>query len=175
MAKSKELKAEMLSDAKEVLKSSDSLVFGEYRGLDVEGMTKLRRLSRESDVRLRIYKNTIFKKALVGTKFESLSKYLKGPLVYGLSKDTVAPARLLVDFSKENEAMVVKGGSIDGSYLDTGRIKALASIPPREELLAKFLGVANGPVQGLVSILNEVPSRFVRVLAAIRDQNEKKS
>jgi len=94
MAKSKELKAEMLSDAKEVLKSSESLVFGEYRGLDVDGMTKLRRLSRESDVRLRIYKNTIFKKALVGTKFESLSEYLKGPLVYGLSKDTVAPARL---------------------------------------------------------------------------------
>jgi len=90
--------------------------------------------------------------------------------VYGISSDAVAPAKLLVDFSKENEGFVVKGGSLDGSILDLNSVKALASIPPRDELIGKLLGVANGPIQGFVRALNEVPSRLVRVLSAIRDQ-----
>ena len=104
------------------------------------------------------------------SKFESLNGHLEGPLVYGISSDAVAPAKLLVDFSKENEGLVVKGGSLDGSILDLNSVKALASIPPRDELIGKLLGVASGPIQGFVRTLNEVPSRLVRVLSAIRDQ-----
>ena len=170
MAKSRELKSEMLQDAQLSIKEASSIVYGEYRGLDVESMTQLRKTSRSVGVKLKIYKNTIFKKALVGSKFESLNGHLEGPLVYGISSDAVASAKLLVDFSKENEGLVVKGGSLDGSILDLNSVKALASIPPRDELIGKLLGVANGPIQGFVRALNEVPSRLVRVLSAIRDQ-----
>ena len=103
MAKSRELKSEMLQDAQLSIKDASSIVYGEYRGLDVESMTQLRKTSRSVGVKLKIYKNTIFKKALVGSKFESLNGHLEGPLVYGISSDAVAPAKLLVDFSKENE------------------------------------------------------------------------
>ena len=170
MAKSRELKSDMLSEAQQSIKDASSIVYGEYRGLDVESMTQLRKKSRSVGVKLKIYKNTIFRRALEGSKFEDLKGYLEGPLVYGISSDSIAPAKLLVDFSKENEALVVKGGALDGSILDSKGIKALASIPPRDELIGKLLGVAAGPVQGFVRTLNEVPSRFVRVLAAIRDK-----
>ena len=170
MAKSRELKSEMLQDAQLSIKDASSIVYGEYRGLDVESMTQLRKTSRSVGVKLKIYKNTIFKKALAGSKFEALNGHLEGPLVYGISSDAVASAKLLVDFSKENEGLVVKGGSLDGSILDLNSVKALASIPPRDELIGKLLGVANGPIQGFVRALNEVPSRLVRVLSAIRDQ-----
>ena len=170
MAKSRELKSDMLKDAKEAIKEAESIVFGEYRGLDVESMTLLRKTSRVSGVKLKIYKNTILRKALVGTKFEALKEHLQGPLVYGISTDAVAPAKLLVDFSKENDSLVVKGGGLNGAYLDIKSVKALASIPPRKELIGKLLGVANAPIQGFVRTLNEMPSRLVRVLSAIRDQ-----
>ena len=170
MAKSRELKSAMLNDAQRSIKDASSIVYGEYRGLDVESMTQLRKTSRSVGVKLKIYKNTIFKKALAGSKFESLNAHLDGPLVYGISSDAVAPAKLLVDFSKENEGLVVKGGALDGSILDLKSVKALASIPPRDELIGKLLGVANGPIQGFVRTLNEVPSRLVRVLSAIRDK-----
>ena len=170
MAKSRELKSDMLNDAQQSIKDASSIVYGEYRGLDVESMTQLRKTSRSVGVKLKIYKNTIFKKALKGSKFEPLNGHLEGPLVYGISSDAVAPAKLLVDFSKDNEGLVVKGGALDGSILDIKSVKALASIPPRDELIGKFLGVANGPIQGFVRTLNEVPSRLVRVLSAIRDQ-----
>ena len=170
MAKSRELKSNMLNDAKQSIEDASSIVYGEYRGLDVESMTQLRKTSRGVGVKLKIYKNTIFRKALAGSKFEKLNEQLEGPLVYGISSDAVAPAKLLVDFSKENEGLVVKGGALDGSILDLKSVKALASIPPRDELIAKFLGVANGPIQGFVRTLNEVPSRLVRVLSAIKDQ-----
>ena len=170
MAKSRELKSEMLNDAQQSIKDASSIVYGEFRGLDVDSMTQLRKVSRGAGVKLRIYKNTIFKKALAGSKFEALDSHLEGPLVYGISTDAVAPAKLLVDFSKENESLVVKGGALDGSILDLNGVKALASIPPRDELIGKLLGVANGPIQGFVRTLNEVPSRLVRVLSAIRDQ-----
>ena len=170
MAKSRVLKSEMLNDARQSIKDASSIVYGEYRGLNVDSMTQLRRTSRTVGVKLKIYKNTIFKKALAGSKFESLNDHLEGPLVYGISSDAVAPAKLLVDFSKENEGLVVKGGALDGSILDLNNVKALASIPPRDELIGKLLGVANGPIQGFVRTLNEVPSRLVRVLSAIRDQ-----
>ena len=170
MAKSRELKSDMLNDAQQSIKDASSIVYGEYRGLDVESMTQLRKTSRSVGVKLKIYKNTILKKALVGSRFEVLNDHLEGPLVYGISSDAVAPAKLLVDFSKENEALVVKGGALDGAVLDLKSVKALASIPPRNELIGKLLGVANGPILGFVRTLNEVPTRLVRVLSAIRDQ-----
>ena len=170
MAKSRELKSEMLIDAQQAIEDASSIVYGEYRGLDVESMTQLRKTSRSVGVKLKIYKNTIFKKALTGSKFESLNGHLEGPLVYGISSDAVAPAKLLVDFSRENDGLIVKGGALDGSILDLNSVTALASIPPRDELIGKLLGVANGPIQGFVSTLNEVPSRLVRVLSAVRDQ-----
>jgi len=172
MAKSKKLKVQMLDDAKKSLNDAESIVFAEYRGMDVLGMTQLRVNSRLNGVKLKVYKNTLFKQAIKGTKFEMLNDHLVGPLIYGISSDSVSPAKLLVDFSKENESIVVKGGALRDSILDVNAINALAKIPPKDELLAKILGVAQAPIVNFVQTLNEIPSKMVRVLAAIRDQKK---
>ena len=93
-------------------------------------------------------------------------------MIYGISSDSVSPAKLLVDFSKENDSIVVKGGALKDSILNVSAINALAKIPPKDELLAKILGVAQAPIVNFVQTLNEVPTRMVRVLAAIRDQKK---
>ena len=172
MAKSKKLKVQMLDDAKKSLNDAESIVFAEYRGTDVLGMTQLRVNSRSNGVKLKVYKNTLFKQAIKGTKFEMLNDHLVGPLIYGISSDSVSPAKLLVDFSKENESIVVKGGALRDSILDVNAINALAKITPKDELLAKILGVAQAPIVNFVQTLNEIPSKMVRVLAAIRDQKK---
>jgi large subunit ribosomal protein L10 len=172
MAKSKKMKEAMLDEVTSSISNAESIVFAEYRGIDVLGITQLRANSRTSGVKLKVFKNTLFKKAIKGTQFEILNDYLKGPLIYGISDDSVAPAKLLVDFSKDNESIVVKGGALQGSLLDVNAVNALAKIPPREELLSQFLGVAQAPIVNFVQTLNEIPSRLVRVLAAVRDKKD---
>jgi large subunit ribosomal protein L10 len=167
MAKSKEVKSTMLKDISNNLKSAESVVIAEYSGLDVLGMTSLRKKSRSLGVNLRVLKNTLVKKAISGTDFEVLSNHLCGPLIYGFSSDPVAPAKLLIDYSKENEAIVIKGGALPGALLSVEAVGSLASIPPKEELYVKLLGTMQAPISGFVRTLNEVPSSLVRTLAAV--------
>lgn len=173
MGLNREDKAAVVSEvAAEVAKAS-SIIVAEYRGLDVEAMTNLRRKARESDVSLRVLKNTLARRAIAGTPFEGLTDQLSGPLIYGMSTDPVAAARVLNDFAKANDKLVLKAGAMPNSVLDAQGVKALATMPSREELLATLLGTMQAPVATFVRTLNEVPGKFVRTLAALRDEREK--
>jgi len=149
---------------------AQSIVIAEYRGLDVASVTVLRKQARESGVYLRVLKNTLARRAVNGTPFEGLSSQLAGPLMYAISTDPVAAAKVLFDFAKSNDKLVLKGGALPNSVMSVEGVKALASLPSRDELLAKLLGTMQAPVAQFVRTLNEVPTKFVRGLAAVRDK-----
>jgi large subunit ribosomal protein L10 len=151
---------------------AQSIVVAEYRGLEVVGLTVLRANARKSGVYLRVLKNTLVRRAVAGTPFEGLSSKLVGPLIYGISKDPVAAAKLLNDFAKGNDKLVIKAGAMPNYVMDVVGVKALATMPSREELLSKLLGTMQAPITQFVRTLNEVPTKFVRGLAAVRDAKE---
>jgi len=157
--------------AAEVAKAQ-AIVVAEYRGLEVGSITALRKQARESGVYLRVLKNTLARRAITGTPFEKLADQLVGPLIYGMSSDPVSCAKVLNSFAKGNDKLVLKAGALPNVSLDANGVKALAMLLSREELLARLLGTMQAPIVQFVRTLNEVPGRFVRVLAAVRDQKE---
>ena len=152
--------------------NAQSIIVAEYRGLGVVDLTALRANARKSGVYLRVVKNTLVRRAVAGTPFEGLSAQLVGPLIYGISKDPVAAAKLLNDFAKGNDKLAIKVGAMPNYVMDVARVKALATMPSREELLSKLLGTMQAPITQFVRTLNEVPTKFVRGLAAVRDAKE---
>lgn len=151
------------------------IVIAENRGLEVGDVTRLRAQARQSGVYLRVLKNTLVRRAVAGTPFEGLAKDMTGPLMYGISADPVAAAKVLQDFAKGNDKLVIKGGSLANFVMDANGVKSLASMPSREELLATLLGTMQAPIAKFVQTLNEVPGKFVRTLAALRDEREKQA
>ena len=167
-----EKKAVVAEVSAEVAKAQ-GIVVAEYRGLEVGNMTDLRAKARKSGVYLRVLKNTLARRAVAGTPFAKLAEQMIGPLVYGISSDPVATAKVLNEFAKANEKLVIKAGAMPNAVISAKEVKALASMPSREQLIAQLLGTMQAPVAQFVRTLNEVPSRFVRTLAAVRDQKEK--
>jgi large subunit ribosomal protein L10 len=149
------------------------IVLAEYRGLEVGNMTELRRRARGSGVYLRVLKNTLARRAVKDTPFAKLADQMVGPLVYGISSDPVATAKVMNEFAKGNEKFVIKAGAMPNAVISAKEVVALASLPSREELLAKLMGTMQAPIAQFVRTLNEVPSKFVRALAAVRDAKEK--
>jgi large subunit ribosomal protein L10 len=140
---------------------AQTIAIAEYRGIEVGDLTVLRRKARESGVYLRVLKNTLVRRAVAGTPFAGLADHMVGPLIYSVSADPVAAAKVLSDFAKTNDKLVLKAGSYAGKVLDKAGVQALASVPSREELLSKLLYVMQAPVSG-----------FVRGLAALAAQRE---
>ena len=173
MGLSLEQKQAMVSEVAAKLQGAQSLIVAEYRGLNVERVTQLRSKARKSGVWLQVLKNTLARRAVKGTPFEKLSDVMVGPLMYGISQDPVAGAKVLAEFAKENELFVIKAGAMPNAVMSAQDIKALAQLPSREELIAMLLGTLQAPVTKLVRTMNEVPSKFVRTLAAYRDSKEK--
>ncbi len=138
---------------------AQTIVIAEYRGLGVTNLTQLRANARKADVYLRVLKNTLARRAVADTPFASLADEMTGPLIYGISSDPVAAAKVLNDFAKTNDKLVIKAGSYAGNVLDKAGVAALASIPSREELLARLLGTMQAPVSG-----------FARALAALAEK-----
>jgi len=167
-----EQKKAVVAEISAQVAKAQAIVVAEYRGLEVGNMTNLRREARKSGVYLRVLKNTLAIRAVSGTPFEKLSEKLTGPLIYGISPDPVATAKVLNEFAKTNDKLVIRAGAMHNSVITAIEVKALASMPSREELLAKLLGTMQAPVAQFVRTLNEVPSRFVRTLAAVRDQKQ---
>jgi len=165
-------KAVVIEEVAAEVANAQSIIIAEYRGLDVASVTVLRKTARESGVYLRVLKNTLVRRALVGTPFEGLSAQLVGPLMYAVSTDPVAAAKVLAEFGKSNDKLVIKGGAMPNSQLDVEGVKALATMPSRDELLATLMGTMQAPITQFVRTLNEVPTKFVRGLAAVRDQKE---
>ena len=172
MSLNRKEKAVVIDEVAGEIAKAQSVVIAEYRGLDVASATVLRKQARESGVYLRVLKNTLVRRAIADTSFDGLSDQLVGPLMYAVSEDPVAAAKTMADFAKTNPSLVIKGGAMPNSLLDEAGVKALASMPSRDELLAKLLGTMQAPITQFVRTLNEVPTKFVRGLAAVRDQKE---
>src|SRR5207248_10229310 len=163
----------MVAEVAAKLAAAQALIVAEYRGLNVGRVTQLRAKARKSGLYLRVLKNTLARRAVKGTPFEKLSDKMVGPLMYGIAADPVAGAKVLAEFAKDNELFVIRGGAMPNSLMSDKDVKALALLPSREELLAKLLGTIQAPVAKLVRTMNEVPGKFVRALAAVRDAKEK--
>ena len=168
-----EQKQAVVAEVAAQLAKAQAVIVAEYRGLDVARVTQLRAKARQSGLYLRVLKNTLARRAVKGTPFEKLSDAMVGPLMYGIASDPVAGAKVIAEFSKENELFVIKGGAMANTRMSDKDVKALALLPSREELIAKLMGTMQAPVAKLVRTMNEVPGKFVRTLAAYRDQKEK--
>ena len=138
---------------------AQTLVMAEYRGITVADMTKLRSQARDKGVNLSVLKNTLARRAVAGSAFDVLSDQMTGPLIYGFSTDAVAAAKVVADFAKTNDKLVIRAGAMAGKVLDVNGVKQLASIPSKEVLLAQLLGLMQSPV-----------SRTARVLAALAEK-----
>ncbi len=167
-----EQKKAVVAEVSAHVAKAQAIVVAEYRGLEVGNMTELRREARKSGVYLRVLKNTLARRAVSGTPFEKLSEQLTGPLIYGISPDPVATAKLLDQFAKGNDKLVIRAGAMPNSVISAKDVKALASMPSREQLLARLLGAMQAPIAQFARTLNEVPGRFVRTLAAVRDKQQ---
>jgi large subunit ribosomal protein L10 len=165
-------KKEVVAEVSARLAKAQTVVLAEYRGLAVEQITALRSQARASGVYLRVLKNTLARRAVQGTPFEKLADQMVGPLAYGISDDPVAAAKVLHTYAKGNDKLVIKGGAMPNYLMNAKEVGNLATMPSRDELLAKLLGTMQAPVAKFVQTLNEVPGKFVRTLAAIRDQKE---
>jgi large subunit ribosomal protein L10 len=150
--------------------AAQTVVVAEYRGITVENMTQLRAQARKEGVYLRVLKNTLARRAFADTPFAGLSDQLVGPLAYGISNDPVAAAKVMHEFAKTNDKFIVKAGAMPNFIMSAKDVGNLASMPSREELLSKLLGTMQAPIAQFVRTLNEVPTKFVRGLAAVRDK-----
>ncbi len=153
-------KEAVISDVTGLAAKAQTLVLAEYRGITVADLTKLRSNARSNGVSLSVLKNTLARRAVAGSGFEVVSDLMTGPLIYGFSEDAVAAARVVADFAKTNDKLVIRGGAYGGKVLDVNGVKQLASIPSKEVLLAQLLGLMQSPI-----------SRIARVLAAIAEKN----
>jgi len=152
-------KEAVIHDVTGLAAKAQTLVLAQYRGITVADMTKLRASARSNGVSLSVLKNTLARRAVAGSGFEIVSDLMTGPLVYGFSEDAVAAARVVADFAKTNDKLVIRGGAYGGKALDVNGVKRLASIPSKEVLLAQLLGLMQSPM-----------SRLARVLAAIAEK-----
>jgi len=175
VALNREAKAVVIDDVSAQLAQAQSVILAEYRGLDVANITELRKKARDAGVYLRVLKNTLVRRSVAGTPFEMLADKMVGPLIYGISTDPVAAAKVMNDFAKANEVFVIKAGAMPNYLMDAAGVKALASMPSRDELLSKLLGTMQAPVAQFVRTLNEVPSKFVRTVPALKTQRESQS
>ena len=152
-------KEAVISDVTSLAATAQTLVIAEYRGITVADMTKLRTTARSSGVTLSVLKNTLARRAVAGSAFEVVADQMTGPLIYSFSVDAVAAAKVVSEFAKTNDKLVIRGGAYGGKALDVNGVKQLASIPSKEVLLAQLLGLMQSPI-----------SRTARVLAALVEQ-----
>ena len=159
MAKVEE-KAPIVEEISGKLKDARAALLVDSIGLTVEQDTRLRKQLREAGVNYKVYKNTMMRRAFDGTEFEGLNELLKGPSALALASDDVtAPARVIVKFAKEADKLEVKGGIIEGEFYDAERIKQLAEIPSREELLSRFLGSIQSPIANFARVVNQIAKK----------------
>lgn len=152
-------KEAVISEVTSLAAKAQTLVMAEYRGITVADMTKLRTEARSKGVSLSVLKNTLARRAVAGSAFEVVGDQMTGPLIYGFSEDAVAAAKVVADFAKTNDKLVIRGGAFGGKALDVDGVKQLANIPSKEVLLSQLLGLMQSPI-----------SRTARVLAALAEK-----
>ena len=152
-------KAAVVTDVAAQAAKSQTLALAEYRGLTVDHLNKLRVEARAKGVYLHVLKNTLARRAVAGTPFEVAGDFMAGPLIYGFSEDAIAAPKVIADFAKSNDKLVIKGGAFGGKALDAAGVKALAAVPSREVLLTQLAGLLQSPI-----------ARFARAMAAVAEQ-----
>ena len=165
-------KKQVVEGVSAVVGKAQAAIVAEYRGMTVEQMKVLRREAHDNGVYVKVVKNTLLRRAVKETDYSCLDELLVGPLAFAASEDPVAVAKVINKYAKEYDALEIKAGAMNGALLSEGEIKALAQLPSRDELLAKLMGTMQAPVAKFVQTLNEVPTKFARGLAAVRDQKE---
>jgi len=165
-----EQKKAIVTEIAEVAANAHSAVAAEYHNLSVEDLTVLRKKARESSVYMRVIKNTLARRAVVGTDFECMQDGMVGPLVYAFSQeDPGAAARVMRDFVKDHEKLVVKLVAMGGKLLAPSELKRVADLPTRDQAISMLMAVIRAPLDKFARTLNEVPGKLVRTLAAVKD------
>lgn len=173
MALNLENKKAIVAEVAEVAKHATALVAAKYSGLTVAQLTELRQSARKMGVYMRVVRNTLARRAFEGTSFTCIDPELVGPLVLAFSKeDPGAAGRLMRDFAKKFEKLEIKALAIEGTLFPGKDINRLASLPTRDEAIAKLLGLMQAPIVKFVRTLAEPHSKLVRTLAAIRDKKQ---
>ena len=169
MALTRQEKEAVVAEVADVASSAHSAVAAEYRGITVTDLTALRAKARSSGVYLRVVKNSLARRAVEGTEFECMQEGMSGPLIFAFSQeDPGSAARLLRDFAKENDNLVVTMAAVGGQKLDANEIGKLANLPTRDEAISMLMSEMQAPVAKFVRTLNEVPGKLVRTVDAVR-------
>lgn len=164
-------KEELVEEIKDKFAASPSILLADYRGLSVKELQQLRRKLREVGAELTVYKNSLTEIAMRELALPSMASFLAGPTAFVFAgDDPVAPAKALTAFAKEHEALQLKGGLVESQVVDAQSVKAIASLPSREELIAKLLGTMVNPLVGLARVLNGPVEAFARTVQAVADQ-----
>jgi large subunit ribosomal protein L10 len=152
-------KEAVINDVTSLAAKAQSLVIAEYRGITVADMTKLRNEARSKGVSLSVLKNTLARRAVAGSAFEVVADQMTGPLIYGFSEDAVSAAKVVADFAKTNDKLVIRGGAFDGKALDVNGVKQLANIPSKEVLLAQLCGLLMSPISRTAVVLGALAAK----------------
>jgi large subunit ribosomal protein L10 len=161
-----------VAELKDDIQNHAVAIITKYQGITVEEVTNLRKSLRAEQVKFKVYKNTLAKRALDELKLTDAAAYMDGPTVWAFCKDPVAPARILKKFAKDIEALQVKGGILDGKPVDAAMLDALADLPSRDQLIAQTVGIIAAPLRNFMGAISAVPQNFLGVLEAIKKQKE---
>lgn len=168
-----QLKQEVVKEVADKFEKAQSVIVIDYRGLTVEEVSKLRTDCRNAGVEYKVIKNNILKRAADSLNYQDMDDLFKGPTAVAFGfEDAVAPAKILSKFLKDTKKTEIKGGLLEGEVLDANGVERLATLPSKEELIAKMLGSMNAPITNFVGTLAAIPASFVRVLNAIRESKE---
>ena len=166
MSLSRSEKEAVISDVTGLAAKAQTLVMAEYRGITVADMTRLRSVARSNGVALNVLKNTLARRAVASSGFAVASDLMTGPLIYGFSQDPVAAAKVVADFAKTNDKLVIRGGAYGGKALDVNGVKQLANIPSKEVLLAQLLGLMQSPISRMARVLSALAEKHGEAVAA---------
>ena len=170
-----EEKKALVAEVSAKVAQAEAIVLAEYRSLGVGQITQLRAKARGAGIYFRVLKNTLARRAVAETPFAGLAQHMTGPLMYGISPDPVAVAKVINDFAKGNDKFVIRAGAMPNHVMSAKEVTTLASLPSRLELIAKLMGTMQAPIAKFAQTLNEVPGKFVRTLAAVRDDKERQA
>ncbi len=159
-------KEAVISEVTTLAAQAQTLVIAEYRGITVADMTKLRNQARSNGVNLSVLKNTLARRAVTGSSFEVVADQMTGPLIYGFSVDAIAAAKVVAEFAKTNDKLVIRGGVYGGKALDANGVKQLASIPSKEVLLAQLCGLLMSPMSRTAVVLGALAAQKGEAAAA---------
>jgi len=165
-------KIAVVDEFKQELKDCQIAIATQYIGINVARVTELRKQLREAGVKMKVYKNTLARRALDELELGDVADVMEGPTAWAFSNDPVAPAKILKDFAKESDFVKMRGGVLEGKKISTDQLNALASLPSREVLLSQLVGTVAAPLRNLVGTLNAVPRNLVNVLDQVRKQKE---